>query len=359
MKCYIFGAKSIAVSVSRAIRTLDRDKRIESFLVTSLDNNPFEIDGIPVCETSAAASRLTEQEKREACVYIAAPEDVHKSIISLLLRHGFTNYIPVSAQMEAELLEKYYKLLGRFPSVHDLQKGNRRPEISVYAARFFKDKKLNSPPCFPDYVHSILLGCSMSPVKELEREADFCDNTGENISEKNPNYCEMTAFYWIWKNALKGQEDYVGVYHYRRALDISESDLTRIRKNDVDVVLPYPLIHLPDIREHHTRYVKEEDWQLMLTVLQELYPDYAKAYKEICKSIFFYNYNLIIAKKAVFSDYCEWVFPLLERVEELSTPKGRERKDRYTAYMSESLLTLYFLFHKELKIYHTGRILYT
>lgn len=26
------------------------------------------------------------------------------------------------------------------------------------------------------------------------------DNTGLNISEKNPNYCELTGYFWIWKN---------------------------------------------------------------------------------------------------------------------------------------------------------------
>lgn len=359
MRTYIFGAKSIAISISRALAALYGNIEIESFLVSSIENNPPEIDNIPVCEIHKTADTLTKQDRNESRVFIAVPEDVHGQVISLLQRYGFTNYIPVTACMEAELMKKYYTLLGKFPSVHELPEGDENPDLSVYAARFYKDKILDDPPRFPEYVHSILLGCSVNPFKELEKTADFCDNTGNHISDKNPNYCEMTAFYWIWKNALKRSGDYVGVYHYRRALDISESDLKRIRKNDIDVILPYPLIHLPDIREHHTRYVKEADWQVMLAALQELYPDYAEAYKEICKSIYFYNYNLIIARKTVFSAYCEWVFPLLERVEELSIPKGNERKDRYTAYMSESLFTLYFLYHKELKIYHTGRILYT
>ena len=31
----------------------------------------------------------------------------------------------------------------------------------------------------------------------------FRDNTGDNISSKNPFYGEYTFYYWIWKNFLK------------------------------------------------------------------------------------------------------------------------------------------------------------
>ena len=38
------------------------------------------------------------------------------------------------------------------------------------------------------------------------------DNTKDNISEKNPFFCELTGLYWAWKN-LKA--DYIGIAHYR------------------------------------------------------------------------------------------------------------------------------------------------
>lgn len=234
-------------------------------------------------------------------------------------------------------------------------------ELSVYAAQFFKDKKLEHPPVFQNYVKSILLGCDGNRDEMLEKKVDFCDNRGDHISFKNPDYCEMTAFYWVWKNRITaiGTADYVGIYHYRRMLDITEEDRKRLLEHQVDAVLPFPMIHLPDIREHHGRYMREEEWQIMLTAMRELYPEYADAYEDIFSGIYLYNYNLVLAKKEVFANYCAWVFPLLFRTEELCVLKGVETTNRYLAYMSESLLTLYFLYHKELKIYHTGRILFT
>ena len=39
------------------------------------------------------------------------------------------------------------------------------------------------------------------------------DNTGDNISIKNPKFCELTGLYWAWKNL---DAEYLGLAHYRR-----------------------------------------------------------------------------------------------------------------------------------------------
>lgn len=344
---YIYGAKSTALGICKAIEKLYSDCCcIRGFLVSSWENNPLTLAELPVIE-------LEKFTDKEASILIATPENLHNEIICKLEENGFYNYVSIDSKEESKLMERYFHKIAKFPIIH-----RPIPKLEVYVAKFYKDQKLKYIRKFPDWFTPIQVGTVLTE----ERIAESFDNSGENISEKNVNYCELTALYWIWKNRLlqNFDIDYYGLFHYRRILDIKEEDLYKLLEKDIDVILPLPTLHEPDISEHHSRYIKEEDWNVMLQALEELQPDYASNFSKIFSQQYFYNYNIILAKKSVLLDYCEWLFPILERVEALSIPKGWERADRYIGYLGENLMTLYFFSNqKNLKIYHTGRLMLT
>ena len=363
-KYYVFGARAVAIGIYKALSALKPELSIVGFVVSKLEENPADIEGAPVLSLDKLALGIPEEVKDNTVIYLAVPKTTHAEVIKLVSSKGFHNWVMVDSTYEADIMEQYYRREGIFPTVHDLPLGEIESagKVSVYAAKFYRDKELENPPVVPSYVKHLYLGCHSSRCLGLDisGQADFYDDTGDNISAKNHNRCEMTAHYWIWKNRLDTDDEYVGVYHYRRFLDMSDDDLRRMKANDVDVVLPFPMIHYPSALIHHTWYVREEDWLVMRQVLRELYPEYDAKFDEIFAQPYFYNYNIMIAKKSVFADYCAWLFPILDAIEEKSEPKGKDRADRYTAYMSESLTTLYFMYHQhDLKIYHTGRLLYT
>lgn len=362
---YIFGARATAAGVYKSLSKLEGNKQIKAFIVTDSADNPLNIWGVPVWSLHEISELLSAEEKSAAEVYIATPQFFHEEISYLLQKSGFKKLIMVTSEQEAYIMERYYESERLFPSIHKLllpSNDSLFPYISIYVACFFRDKKVANLPRRPGYMKRLLLGCYLARQSgvDIAKQADFYDDARDNISDKNPNRCEMTAHYWIWKNRLDIEDEYVGIYHYRRFLDMSDDDLRRMKANDVDVVLPFPMIHYPSAIIHHTWYVREDDWQVMRQVLRELHPEYNARFDEIFARPYFYNYNIMIAKKSVFADYCAWLFPILDAIEERSVPKGKYRADRYTAYMSESLTTLYFMYHQQdLKVFHTGRILYT
>ncbi len=203
-------------------------------------------------------------------------------------------------------------------------------------------------------------GRSAGAVLSRERVANILDCEGEHISWKNGNYCELTVLYWVWKNRLSkawagGRDGYYGLCHYRRILELTDDDILRLADNDVDIVLPFPMPYEPDMGEHHRRYLKDADWGALMRALEELQPDYRMKFPQILSQPYLYNYNMILAKRNVLKEYCQWLFPILERTEQLCSPGGGKRADRYIGYMGESLCTLYFMVNRDrLMITHAG-----
>lgn len=344
----IYGAKSLALSTYVAINELYPEQQIFGFIVKVLKGNPKTLAGFPVFE-------LRDVEEKDLCIIIATPEHLHYNIINDLTNLGFKDYICLDSKKQSILMEQYFTRIGKFPSLHTLEIGQKKAELCVCMAQFHKDNVLQNIYELPEWIIPIQVGAALTDINlGLLR-----DDEGENISLKNVNYSELTALYWMWKNKFYKNADkilqYYGLCHYRRMLDLSEDDILRLTNNKIDVVLPFPLLHAPNILEHHTRYVKEEDWNAMCKALTELQPEYARVLPDIFKYPYFYNYNIFLAKKRVFNEYCSWLFPILSRTEQLSCPNGWERADRYIGYLAENLQTLYFMYHeKDLKMAHVG-----
>ncbi|MDE7286148.1 MAG: DUF4422 domain-containing protein [Lachnospiraceae bacterium] len=338
----VYGAQMVAVSVYYAIKTLYKECEVICFIVNDLTGNPLQIDGIPVVP-------LDEFQEGHIKILIATPENHHASIVEALETKGLKDYVCMDSHTEARLMERYYNETGNFQALRTYPEGQKKADLAVYMTRFHKDKPLRSDYRAQDWIYPIQAGASCTEISI----ADVRDDQGDNISEKNVNYSELSALYWVGKH---GTADYLGLFHYRRILDVQETDLYRFLENDVDVILPYPTVHYPNIREHHKRYLKEQDWCAMLEALEELAPSYAEAFPRIFEGQYFYNFNMLIAKREVFKAFCDWLFPILARTEALSEPKGWERADRYIGYLGENLTTLYFMVHqKDFKIVHTGR----
>lgn len=375
MDIIIYGAQGIALGVYEALRSLYPEKHTRCFLVSERGREPSVLSGIPVIETKKLADGLDKEEKGGIKILIATPENVMPEIENYLEECGFCNYQRITSRIWAELMAEYYSKRGDFVPVsvspdkeviqdtlsRNTQTVERRsecahmPDIFVYMARHQKDKLLSSAYSIPVWITPVHAGAALSPCL-LE---NIQDNCGENISFKNPNYSELTVLYWLWKNGMK-KDGYYGLCHYRRYLELSNEDRMCLQYGSVDAVLPFPMPYEPNIEEHHKRYLKDEDWQAVLMAVREIAPDYTEDFKEVLGGRYFYNYNLLIAKRDVLDTYCGWLFPILERIEELSIPKGWKRGDRYIGYVGETLTTLYFMTNKDgLNIRHTGCIFLT
>lgn len=204
--------------------------------------------------------------------------------------------------------------------------------ISCHKPSIFISNKILQP---------IELGCAKNGRRI---EGILYDDDGDNISELNPQYCELTAQYWAWKNL---DEDYYGFCHYRRYFNFSDEVFPEdeygnirevypgdyaikkygldeetieklVKKYDIVITEEKDVSNLPD---HATSIIDQydkasllhvEDIETIISVIHDLTPEYDQAAKEFLNGTKTSFCNMYILKKEIFEHYAEWMFKILE-----------------------------------------------
>lgn len=356
MKLTIYGAQGIALGAYEAIKDLYPQRLPACFVVTERWNNAEELGGIPVLTLREYSDSLTDEEKNDTEILIATPGNFMPEIEAALEKEGFHRHIRLTSGRWNQLKSYYHAKDKRFMPLAALPVGYHGANMHVYKVCNVADTPISGSNTFPEWMTPIQTGIS----RTKKRIANLYDNDGENISEKNGNYSELTALYWVWKNRLNrpsGDEDeeYYGLFHYRRIMDLSDDDVHRLIDNDVDVILPFPMPYEPDIGAFRRRYINDREWQALLSALKTLQPAYYESSRAILKQGWLFNYNILMARKNVLKKYCEWLFPILFLTEQINDPDGTLPPNRFIGYVGEILCTIYFMTNADgLNIVHEG-----
>lgn len=174
------------------------------------------------------------------------------------------------------------------------------------------------------------------------------DDTGDNISEKNKKYCELTALYWVWKNVK--HIDIVGFAHYRRYFDIniSTENIEKILRAN-DIILLKPAVLNFSVGQEFVRLVTLEDFYILMDVLLKQVPSYRESIiNYFFRSNKWIRCNMFITDFDKFSEYCNFLFPILFEIESRIKEYNYYRLNRNLGYIGELLLGLY-CYHNKLK----------
>lgn len=206
--------------------------------------------------------------------------------------------------------------------------------------------------------------------KSLNLNKDFgyqTDNSGENISSKNPYYSELTALYWGWKNL---DVDYIGLVHYRRFLGIkkekqkikgvlkSEQAEKLCKKNDI--ILPQKRkYYIESLWSHYAHTHDIIHLEKTKDIIAKACPDYLPAFEKVMKRTWGHMFNMFIMKKTLADEYCVWLFNILFQLEkEIDLSKLPAFDARLFGRVSELLLDVWIEKHhyayKEIKMIQLG-----
>lgn len=191
------------------------------------------------------------------------------------------------------------------------------------------------------------------------------DDDGDNISEKNSTYCELTALYWLWKNS---DADIKGLCHYRRFFckntvplcsphyfidgknlhkEVMKVSTMKYLLRDYDAIVLAPYApYSRTAKQDLLIYCYEKDIDILTSVINEFFPEYQDAYYSVMSSHNISYCNMIVAEKTVFNKYCSWLFSVLAMCEQRCNIECYDAQHkRIYGYLAEVLMNVYLKKH--------------
>lgn len=189
-----------------------------------------------------------------------------------------------------------------------------------------------------------------------EKRGWLSDDNGENISDLNPYYCELTAIYWAWKN-LKRNVDFVGLDHYRRYFlgysASSHSQNNLISSDEIidlldryQVLLPFESVKSKNmfVPQKSDGGVISQDINMGIVdqILKCDFPKYLDPYRNLIYGRNMVWKNMFITTREIFDDYCSFIFDVLTKYDRMMATKNEERIPRIDGFLAEYLTATYF-----------------
>lgn len=350
-KIFVYGAGYIAKNVILYLRKIFPELIIDVIISKKVNMHSFEGCNLYAVDDICLLNK-------ESLVIVATSVKYHEEIVNTCKKYGFNNLLVLTPEIEWQFHREYVHKMFPIGSLSSLEIGMDRDfhkldmeyddKITIFQVFSGKDKSFDNKNGINVYRESIMAGASL----QSEIPQYLSDSFGDNISQKNRQYCELTALYWAWKNCRK---DYYGLEHYRRIFEFDEYSMSRVMEEDIDVILPKPTVLYTSLEKHYLECHEICEWEVMREVVNNLYPQYGEVLNEVICSKTFYEYNMIIGKREIMNEYCLWLFPILLQVEEEVGVKCDTYQNRYIGFLAERLLTVFFTENKSrFKIAHAN-----
>lgn len=184
-------------------------------------------------------------------------------------------------------------------------------------------------------------------VGKANNDLDFGyigDDTNNNISHKNSEYCELTALYWLWKNS---QADIVGLVHYRRLFTnvkkdfLNDNEIKELLKKG-DIIVPKKRnYYIETIESHYSNAHYRKDLEI---VRKHLSKEDQVYFDKLMERRSLHLYNMFICKKETLNEYCEWLFPILKKLElDIDTSMYDSYQKRVIGFLAERLFNVWII----------------